>query len=151
MIRLRVGREMENRIDPGKLIGPGGAPLSKVAHDDGRVALCVPCPDPYDYFPWQVIEPTHPNDTLTEAVWQSDEYVAGPDWQDAVIVPLPEPTGTLPSGRPRWEVARDSETAEIVPLLDGVPVYLDDCDLSTDEARQLAAALLAAAEYVDRR
>lgn len=70
-----------------------------------------------------------------------DPDVSGPGWRDAAVVPLPEPY----PDQPIWEVGSGMVSA------DCPEVFIDDRPLAPAQARQYAAALLAAADEVDRQ
>lgn len=75
--------------------------------------------------------------------WRSDEVVTGPGWRDAAIVPLPESVGDPVEWHGEWPGVVQLTTLGSVHLAGYgfIPPAM---------ARDLAAALLAAAAHVDQ-
>ena len=113
------------------------APRVKV-HEDGRIAVRG------TGAPWLIVTPCGwfvDVDDERDADYSWVVGVSGPGWRDAAVVPLPEPY----PDQPIWEVGFGMVSA------DCPEVFIDDRPLVPAQARQYAAALLAAADEVDRQ
>lgn len=109
-------------------------------HDDGSVAVYVPDPAPaHVALPWLCADPADSD----SPPWLDDETVKAPGWRDAVIVTLPSP------------MVDDDEHHAFPGGACALPghraVHLAGLgQMSAADARETAASLLAAADYLDR-
>ncbi|MBM7280334.1 hypothetical protein JTZ10_21555 [Gordonia rubripertincta] len=98
--------------------------------------------------PYKAFNPAEPNHVEAMTLYRRDAAAVVAAIRDSglTVIALPEPTGSDDTGRHEW---LDGEVCVGVPGNGRVRCYIEDPRMNDDEAAELGAALIAAAQVAE--